>query len=133
MFSNQFEERTRFDDMEPHMMEIPRFSGKDMDPRHYFIKMTAFLQYYNINSDREKYNVFIDSLEGEALDLYLTLEGSQKYDLEHLEEVFSNHFRPKRHHFLETSEMLRMKKRNEETVSEYYLRLRKKANDCQVG
>ena len=117
-----------------HKMDLPRFSGaKGSDPRHYFLKMSAFLTGMDIGKGEERIRVFLQSLEGEALDLYLTLNLGQQSDLDFLKETFCTHFRPKKHAVLGVGEVLRLRKTSEETISEFYLRLRKKADEFHVG
>ena len=115
-------------------MILAKFSGgKGADPKHYFLKMNAFLDTYCISKIDKIINVFLDSLEDDALDLYLSLETDKKADLIYLEHIFSIHFKPKKHDILGQSDMLKMSKRLDESISEYYLRLSKEAREFSVG
>lgn len=95
--------------------------------------MTAFLETNDISSARARIRVFLESLEKDALDLYLSIDTDKKADLSYLEQVFSIHFKPKKHMILGMSEILKSGKGLEESISEYYLRLRKKASEFSVG
>ena len=64
-------------------------------------------------------------MEGEALDLFLSLSPSQQRNLREIEDIFDSHFRPVAQGYLGVSEFLKLRKGPRETVSEYYLRVRK--------
>ena len=69
-------------------IDLPKFSGKrGEDPNHYLMKMVTFCQGYEINSSEDRIRAFLGSLEGEALDLYLTIELDKQGD-----KVFKRNF-----------------------------------------
>ena len=107
-------------------MQLPRFSGVEgEDPRHYFLKMTAFLEAYDIDQNAERVRVFLDSLQGPAMDLYVSLSWEEQSDIAFLHRVFLEHFKPRKHAILEASEILNAKKKPSESISNFLLRLKK--------
>ena len=44
-----------------------------------------------------------------------------------IEQIFERHFSPKKHCIAGIAELLKLKKRNDETISEYFLRVKRKA------
>ena len=68
-------------------------------------------------------------LEGSALDLYLSLDINEQHDLDGLEKIFQEHFKPLKHSLIETESFMKMKKLDSQSVSEFHTALRKKANE----
>ena len=115
-------------------IELPKFSGrKGEDPSHYFMKMITFFQGYELDSTGDKVRAFLGSLEGEALDLYLTLDYGKQGDVKYLRDIFETHFKPAKHRIIGMSEFLKIRKGASETMSEFYLRLRKSATKEKIG
>ena len=105
-------------------MELPKFSGaKGANPQHYFLKIRGYFVAYNVVNPVEKGRLIAQSLDGEALDLFLSLSIAQQTNIEELEEVFEAHFRPIAHRYLGIAEFMKLRKGPRETVSEFYLKL----------
>ena len=112
-------------------LKPPTFDGKN-EPKHFFVKLFNYLETYNVESEEEKIRVLKSCLEGPALDLYLALPQREQGDIKILEKTFQSHFRPAGHNVVETEAFLRIKKGPNQTISEYYTFIRKKANKLQI-
>ena len=112
-----------------HRMDLPKFKGRPEDPKHYFLKLTTFLNAHNIVDSNDIISIFLESLEGEALELYLTLDEYKQANLDSLMNIFNIHFRPRKHEIIGLADLLQTKKQSEETISEFHLRLRQKSGD----
>ena len=71
-------------------------------------------------------------LEDAALDLHLSLDENEQHYLDALENIFQPHFKPLNHSVIETEVFMRMKKGNDQSVSEFHTSLRKKANELLI-
>ena len=96
------------------------------------MKLLNYVATYKIRSYDQKIQVLKSCLEEAALDLYLSLDENEQYDLEALEKIFQQHFKPRNHSVIETEAFMRMKKSNEQSVSEFHTSLRKKANELLI-
>ena len=112
-------------------LKPPTFDGKN-EPKHFFVKLFNYLETYNIEGNEEKIRVLKSCLEGPALDLYLALPQKEQGDIKILERTFQSHFRPAGHNVVETGAFLKIKKGPNQTISEYYTYIRKKANELQI-
>ena len=109
----------------------PTFDGKN-DPKHFFVKLFNYLENYKIEEEEEKIRVLKSCLEGAALDLYLALPQEEQGDIAILENIFQNHFKPKGHDVVETEAFLKLKKGPNQTISEFYTLIRKKAKELLI-
>ena len=66
------------------------------------------------------------------MDCYITFTKKQQANLDFLEHIFSEHFQPKKHNILESADLAQSKKFREESISDYYFRMKKKADVCKV-
>ena len=112
-------------------LKPPTFNGKG-DPKHFFVKLTNYLETYRIVGTSETVRVLKSCLEGSALDLFLSLSFRDQYDLELLKETFQNHFQPLSHTIVETETFMKIKKKVNERVSEFYAALKKKADELSI-
>merc|ERR1711989_139791 len=112
-------------------LKPPTFDGKN-EPKHFFVKLFNYLETYNVESNEEKIRVLKSCLEGPALDLYLALPQKEQGDIKILERTFQSHFRPAGHNVVETGAFMKLKKGPNQTLSEYYTYIRKKANELQI-
>ena len=114
-------------------VDLPRFAGgRDANPRHYFFKLQGYFDTYNIVHADDQARLVALSLEGEALDLFLSLSPAQQGNMRELEDIFEVHFRPVAQGYLGVSEFLKLEKGPRETVSEFYLRVRKYADRQKI-
>ena len=97
------------------------------------MKMITFFQGYELDRTEDKIRAFLGSLEGEALDLYLTLDYEKQGDVKYLRDIFETHFKPAKHRIIGMSEFLKIRKGTSETMSEFYLRLRKSATKEKIS
>ena len=112
-------------------LKPPTYSGRD-DPKHFFVKLKNYLETYHIDDNKEIIRVLKSCLDGKALDLYLTLNPYEQGELESLQKMFKNHFQPMSHSIVETENFMRTKKRANESVSEYFAGLKKKADELKI-
>jgi len=118
----------------PPGFDLPKFSGgKGANPKHYFLKLKGYFKACGVTSVSDQVDLVSQSLDGEAMDLYLSLSAAQQTDLDQLEEIFEDHFRPVAHGYLAVAELLKLCKGPRETVSEYYFRLKKFADRRNVA
>lgn len=111
-----------------HEMDLPKYSGKEEENlTHYFIKLQLFMRAYNINSNEDIIATFIESLEGEAMDLYLSFDISKRGDISYLEHRFKDYFKPTKHWLVEMLELLKITKGHDESMSEFILKIRQKS------
>ena len=112
-------------------LKPPTFNGQT-DPKHFFVKLLNYLETYKVHLEYEKIRVLRSCLEGSALDLYLSLTDHEQGDLTMLEKTFQQHFRPISHAVVETEAFMKMKKRADQSVAEFYTALQKKANELLI-
>ena len=115
-------------------LKPPNFSGEnETDVKHYFLKLENYFAAYNIVKEDDKIRVIKQTLDNVALDLFISLDPDIQADFSALEKIFLQYFKPKKHDVLEMGELLKLNKLTEESVSEFLLRLRKKAEGLFVS
>ena len=113
---------------------MPNFNGREgEDPKHYFIKIRAFLEAHYLESDEDKIKVFLSSLSGQALELYLTVDLDKQGDVNYLDNIFRRHFQPSKHWIIGMSQFLKMKMEINESMSNFVFRVKKMANEYGFG
>ena len=114
-------------------LKMPRFSGNEgMEARHFFLKLENYYEAYKIVKEETKTRILKQALDDRALDLYISLDEDTQSDITALEKIFVQHFSPRKHEFLEMKEFFKFEKSSKESVSEFLLRLRKKAKELLV-
>ena len=71
-------------------------------------------------------------LSNEALDLYLSLSAGEQADIQALEKRFKQHFKPVRHDLIETERFLKIRKEKEQSVSNFYTKIKRKGLELKV-
>ena len=112
-------------------LKPPTFDGSG-DSKHFFVKLSNYMETYGISSNGEIIRLLKSCLESAALDLYLSLSLAEQSDLEELGQIFQNHFRPLSHRIVETENFLKIKKKPSESISEFYAALKKKASELEI-
>ena len=103
---------------------LPHYGGSVKENvEHYSVKISVYVNNYNIDLRQERINVFKCILSNEALDLFLSLSYEKQGDIESLRGVFINYFEPRKHRFLRLAEFLKYSKGIDERMPSYYLRL----------
>ena len=109
----------------------PAFEGKG-DPTHFFIKIKNFFEINKVQTKKEKSAILKSCLNEEALDLFITLSKDEQTDIEALERTFKNHFKPTRHDLIETERFLKIRKQKEQSVSNFYTKIKRKGLELKV-
>ena len=109
----------------PVRIKPPSFEGRN-DPAHFFVKLQNFVEINKIKKEAEKIAVLKSCLSGEALDLFLSLSAQEQKDLNALEKIFKQYFKPVKHDIIETERFLKTKKDKEQPVLNFYLKIKKK-------
>ena len=114
-------------------LKLPYFEDKyKKNVKVYFLKLRNYFEAYRIIKPQSQVRILMQVLDGNALDLYLTLTDEVKADLNALEEIFSEHFRPARLDHVELKQFWQTEKLPSETVSEFAVRLQKRAEEIVV-
>ena len=103
----------------------PSFEGRD-DPAHFFIKLKNFIEINKIKKEAEKIAILKSCLSGEALDVLLSLSEDEQMDLEALEKIFKQYFKPMKHDIIETERFLKTRKAKDQSVLNFYIKIKKK-------
>ena len=106
-------------------IKLPSFGGQG-EPTHFFVKLQNFIEINKIKKEAEKLAVLKSCLSGEALDIFLSLSGDKQRDLEALEKIFKQHFKPVKHDIIETEAFLKTRKDKEQSVLNFYTKIKKK-------
>lgn len=115
-------------------LKLPSFDGnKDIDPRHFFVKIRNYFEFYRIHRPDTRNQVLIQALNDKALDLFLTLGEEIQTNLDKLESIFVHHFRPIKHIISETQDFLCRKKSCVQSVSQFLLEIRKRGKEIEVS
>ena len=76
-------------------LKPPTFDGKvGTDPRHFFLKLQNYFETSNITGEDAKIRILKQVLDGAALDLYLASDEETQSDLQTLERLFIQYFKP---------------------------------------
>ena len=103
----------------------PAFEGRG-DPAHFFIKLKNFIDINKIKKEAEKIAVLKNCLSKEALDLFQSLSEDGQMDLEALEKIFKQYFKPMKHDIIETERFLKTRKAKDQSVLNFYIKIKKK-------
>ena len=109
-------------------LKPPVFSGKG-DSKHFFVKLENYIESYKISSEETKIRLLKSCLENTALDLFLSLDDETQSDLELLQKKFQQHFAPLGHSLIATQSFMKLTKLPKQTVSEFHIQLKKKADE----
>ena len=112
-------------------LKPPTYKG-DSEPTHFFVKLENFLEHQSVSKEIDKIRIMKSCLEGPALDLYLCLDKTTQTDIVMLEKKFKTHFRPNGHTIVEEKNFVRTYRQQDETISQYYAKLRKKASELLI-
>ena len=114
-------------------LKLPYFEEKyKQNIKVYFIKLKNYLETYKINKAESRIRLLMQVLDGSALDLYLTLSDDVQSDLPVLEQIFTQHFRPIKLDHVELRQFWLTEKSSKETISEFAVRLQKRADEILV-
>ena len=103
-----------------------------MEPAHFFIKIRNFFDFYSIQNAKIKFQLFVQAFSDEALDLFLTLNSDVQKDMDKLESVFREYFKPQGHIITEIQNLLSYKKSDSQSVAEFSLQIKKKSREIKV-
>ena len=106
----------------------PSFKGSE-DPAHFFVKLNNFVEINKIKKEEEKSAILKSCLSDEALDLFLSLPADEQADIQALEKIFKQHFKPVKRALIETERFLRTKKEKGQSVSTFYAKIKKQGLD----
>ena len=123
--------RTKDQNQSSVRIKPPTFRGSE-DPAHFFVKLSNFIEINKIKKEEDKCAVLKSCLSDEALDLFLSLPADEQADIQALEKIFKQHFKPVKHELIEMEKFLKMKKRNEQSVSNFYTQIRRKGLELKV-
>ena len=117
-----------------HKAVLPKFPSLGSSVDMFFVRLKNYMRVKKLRtSDPETLrNILIDCLQGEALELFCSLEADVQVDLSVLRDVLIRHFEPRKHEDIHTESLMTAKKKDDETVSQYFLRLKKLASSFNV-
>ena len=114
-------------------LKIPYFDEKYKNNiKIYFLKLRNYFDTYRVSKPESQIKLLTQVLEGSALDLFLTLPKDIQSDLDTLEKVFTDHFRPHKLSHIELKQFWGTQKLPNETVSEFAVRLKIRADEIDV-
>ncbi len=112
-------------------IKLPTFTGAE-DPNHFFVKIKNYFEIQNIRTRREKARILKSCLSDDALDFYLSMEDSEQTDIDCLEKAFKRYFKPVKHDLIETERFLKIKKRKEQSASNFYTQIKRKGLELLI-
>ena len=117
-----------------HKAVLPKFPSLDTSVNMFFVRLRYYMEVKNLQVDDSESlrNILIDCFQGEALELFCSLEADVQVDLSALRDILIRHFEPRKHEDIHTESLMTARKREDETVSQYFLRLKKLASTLDI-
>ena len=124
----------RKEDKPTSKLKAPTFKGKpEENVNHFLIKLRNYFESNGITKLEEKLRVFAQSVDGDAMDLYLTSSQHTRDNYERLESRYKKHFDHIGSELLEVSKFMGLKMSEKQTINEFHIQVLKSADKIKAG